>query len=164
MIRAEANSALDAQSLQIGSVRLTERFVRSDPPSAADTLALRDAIDGALRGAGWNYRPDTMVGIAGIVTTICAVSAGIAGESLHAAHGRRVRLDEVRGVRELVGAKTIADRRNLTGIVEGREDVIFAGTMILERVMEYFHAREVIVSNQGVRWGLVWREIDSLSR
>ena len=42
----------------------------------------------------------------------------------------------------------------------GRADVLFAGATILERVMNYFRCGEVIVSDQGVRWGLIWRELD----
>ncbi len=163
LVRTEPNFPLALQSRQIGSVRLTERIIKSDPPSAADTAQLREIIDAALSCVGLDFRPDVMLGIAGTVTTICAVSAGISGDNLNATHGRHMPLDEVRRVCELLGAKTVAERRNLTGIADGRADVIFAGAMILERVMENFGAREVIVSDQGVRWGLVWREIDSLA-
>jgi exopolyphosphatase/guanosine-5'-triphosphate,3'-diphosphate pyrophosphatase len=52
------------------------------------------------------------------------------------------------------------DRKKLPGLHEARADVIIAGTIILDRVMEYFKANSVTVSDQGVRWGLVWRELE----
>jgi exopolyphosphatase / guanosine-5'-triphosphate,3'-diphosphate pyrophosphatase len=57
----------------------------------------------------------------------------------------------------------LADRKKLPGLDEGRADVIFAGAAIVERVMAHFHLNEVIVSEQGVRWGLAWRELERLS-
>jgi exopolyphosphatase/pppGpp-phosphohydrolase len=53
----------------------------------------------------------------------------------------------------------LAQRKKLAGLDEGRADVIFAGGAILERIMAHFHLNEVIVSDQGVRWGLAWREL-----
>jgi exopolyphosphatase / guanosine-5'-triphosphate,3'-diphosphate pyrophosphatase len=164
LIRAQPKSPIDLVSLQIGSVRLTERILGNDPPSSVDTAKLRDVINAALSKVSRDFHPDVVVGIAGTVTTVCAISTRISGDNLHATHGRCMSLDEVRRVRDLLGEKTVAERRGITGIVEGRVDVIFAGAMILERVMEHFGARDVIVSDQGVRWGLVWREIDSLAR
>jgi exopolyphosphatase/pppGpp-phosphohydrolase len=57
----------------------------------------------------------------------------------------------------------LAERKKLPGLEAGRADVIFAGTAILERIMGHFHLNEVIVSDQGVRWGLLWRTLDQLS-
>ena len=48
-------------------------------------------------------------------------------------------------------------------MLEARADVIFAGALILERVMKRFNVSHVIVSDQGVRWGLVWRELSGNS-
>jgi exopolyphosphatase/guanosine-5'-triphosphate,3'-diphosphate pyrophosphatase len=51
-------------------------------------------------------------------------------------------------------------RKQLPGMEPGRADVLFAGAVILERVMNYFGCGEVVVSDQGVRWGLMWREVE----
>ncbi|HUA36427.1 MAG TPA: Ppx/GppA phosphatase family protein [Candidatus Binataceae bacterium] len=159
LIRAEPGRPLDLASLQLGSVRLTERMVRGDPPTAAEIAKLRETIDGTLAIAAWDFRPDAVVGIAGTVTTICAVSEGLDVDQLGSTHGRTIALSEVKRVRELFGAMPLTKRRNLPGLAEGRADVIFAGAMILECVLERFHAAAVTVSDQGVRWGLVWRAI-----
>lgn len=159
-IRAEPGHELQMKSLQIGSVRLTERCVRGDPPSAADVAALRSTIDSALVSLGWDFHPDVTVGIAGTVTTICAVLMGMTSYDAGAVHGRVLARAEIERAIAMFGSRTLAERRKLPGLVEGRADVIFAGAAILERAMARFGAKSVIVSDQGVRWGLVWREID----
>ena len=62
-----------------------------------------------------------------------------------------------------LGVMPLAERKQLPGLEPGRADVIFAGAAILERIMCHFNMNEVIVSDQGVRWGLLWRTLDSLS-
>jgi exopolyphosphatase / guanosine-5'-triphosphate,3'-diphosphate pyrophosphatase len=159
-IRAEPGRELQMKSLQIGSVRLTERCIRSDPPSPADLAALHAAIDEALATLSWDFRPQVTVGIAGTVTTICAVVLGMTTYDAGAVHGHVLSRADVERALGMFGARALAERRKLPGLVEGRADVIFAGAAILERAMTRFGAESVVVSDQGVRWGLVWREID----
>jgi exopolyphosphatase/guanosine-5'-triphosphate,3'-diphosphate pyrophosphatase len=158
LIRAESSNMNEVVSLQIGSVRLTERHVKHDPPSAADTAELRLAADEKLQALHWNYTPDTLVGIAGTVTTVAAVAMGLKEYDPKLLHGHRLTHDEVIRTVLKFGSLPLAERKKLPGLDEGRADVIFAGGAILERIMAHFHLNEVIVSDQGVRWGLAWRE------
>jgi exopolyphosphatase / guanosine-5'-triphosphate,3'-diphosphate pyrophosphatase len=163
LIRAEPGQPIEAISLQMGSVRLTERHVKHDPPTSVDAAELRLAADEKMKALHWTYQPDTLVGIAGTVTTIAAVALGLKEYDSKLVHGHRLTHDEV--VRTLLkfGSMKLADRKKLPGLDEGRADVIFAGAAIVERVMAHFHLNEVIVSEQGVRWGLAWRELERLS-
>ncbi|MBV8135178.1 MAG: Ppx/GppA family phosphatase [Deltaproteobacteria bacterium] len=160
LIRAEPGTELELVSLQIGSVRLTERCVHSDPPSDADAASLRATIEGALDSLGWRFRPARLVGIAGTVTTLCAVALGLHSYDSGLVHGHRLARTEVGRVMGLLRSLPLVERRKLPGLPEGRADVLFAGATILEHLMERFGAEEVTVSDQGVRWGLLWREID----
>ena len=159
LIRAEPGRDLAMASLQMGSVRLTERIVHHDPPSVAETAELRQAIDGALDGLGWSLRTDILVGIAGTVTTVCAVALGLRTYDPAVVHGYRLTRREVEDTLARFASLPLAERKKLPGLVEGRADVIFAGAMILSRVMERAGADSVMVSDHGVRWGLVWREL-----
>jgi exopolyphosphatase/guanosine-5'-triphosphate,3'-diphosphate pyrophosphatase len=163
LIRAEPGRALDLVSLRLGSVRLTERFVRNDPPTAREVAELRAAIDEALQQLGWKFTPDMMVGIAGTVTTVCAVSLGLATYDPAIVHGYHLSHGGVIRTIAKFGALPLAERKQLPGLQAERADVIFAGATILERIMSYFHLREVVVSDQGVRWGLLWRTLEPLS-
>lgn len=161
-IWAEPGAELQTVSLQIGSVRLTERHIHHDPPAPAEVTALRATIDSAIDSLNLSYQPETMVGIAGTATTVCAVALKLAVYDAGIVHGYRLSRAEVGRTLELFGTLPSQERRKLPGLVEGRVDVIFAGTSILERVMARFDVEEVVISDQGVRWGLVWREFDRM--
>jgi exopolyphosphatase / guanosine-5'-triphosphate,3'-diphosphate pyrophosphatase len=160
LIRAEPGRALEVVSLQIGSVRLTERIIRHDPPLASEVETLRATVGDALHQLGWTYRPAKMVGIAGTVTTLCAIALGLERYSPESVHGYRLGAGEIMRLIELLGSMPLERRKQLPGMEPGRADVLFAGAVILERVMNYFGCGEVIVSDQGVRWGLMWREVE----
>lgn len=159
LIRAEPGRKLDMVSLQIGSVRLTERIVHHDPPLAREAADLRLAVDQALQALGWEFQPDTMVGIAGTVTTVCALALGLEKYDPTVVHGHRLSRRDVIDTISRLGSVPLAERMKLPSIEPARADVILAGAAILERVMGHFGLDQVIVSDQGVRWGLVWREL-----
>jgi exopolyphosphatase/guanosine-5'-triphosphate,3'-diphosphate pyrophosphatase len=159
LIRSEPGRKLDVVSLQIGSVRLTERLLHHDPPTVREAADLRIAIDEALQTLAWEFRPDVMVGIAGTVTTLCAVTLGLKTYGAAVVHGHRLSQAEVMRALGLLCAVSLDERKKLPGIEPGRADVIFAGAAILERIMGHFGLTEVIVSDLGVRWGLIWREL-----
>ncbi|HEX4208898.1 MAG TPA: Ppx/GppA phosphatase family protein [Candidatus Binataceae bacterium] len=163
LIRADPGIPIEAISLQIGSVRLTERHVKHDPPTSADAAELRLAADEGLKALHWTYQPDTLVGIAGTVTTIAAVALGLKEYDATLVHGRRLSHDDVIRTVLKLGSMPLAERKKLAGLEAGRADVIFAGGAILERIMAHFHLNEVVVSDQGVRWGLAWRELEKAS-
>lgn len=158
-IRAEPGSQLRMASLQIGSVRLTERILHHDPPVTREAADLRLAIDAELAGLGWKLETDVLVGIAGTVTTVCAVALQMEPYDPDRVHGYRLSRKEVERVLGLFGSMPLAERRKLKGLDPGRADVMFAGTAILERVMSEAAVDSVTVSDQGVRWGLIWREL-----
>lgn len=161
LIRAEPGRKLEVASLQIGSVRLTERIIHHDPPLAREAADLRLAIDDALRGLGWDFAPDTMVGIAGTVTTVCALTLRMEKYDPAIVHGYRLSLAEILETLARLAAAPLEQRKQLPGIEPARADVIIAGAAILERVMGHFGLNQVIVSDQGVRWGLLWRELEN---
>ena len=160
-IRAEPGAKLQVASLQIGSVRLTERIIHHDPPTTREAADLRLAIDSELTGLGWNLETDLLVGIAGTVTTVCAVALEMETYDPDRVHGYRLLRTDVERVLRLFGSMPLEERRKLKGLDPARADVIFAGTAILERVMSEAGVDSVTVSDQGVRWGLVWREFDA---
>ncbi len=160
LIRADPGIEPLLISLRIGSVRLTERIIRHDPPTEGEVGELRSTIDRALDQCDWRNRPDRLVGIAGTVTTVCAVALRLTSYDPAVVHGYRLPMAEVTRVTEMFRRLPIAGRKRLPGMVEGRADVIFAGAAILERVMARFECDSVTVSDQGIRWGLIWRELE----
>ncbi|MFZ0889426.1 MAG: hypothetical protein WA005_13310, partial [Candidatus Binataceae bacterium] len=159
LIRAEPGAPLGTASLQIGSVRMTERIVRHDPPTAEERRALADTIDATLDGLRWDFRPEVLVGVAGTVTRACAVALRLERYDHDRVHGHRLTRTEVECTLERLAAVTLAGRKRLPGVEEGWADVGIAGVTILLCVMDKFGAESVVVSDHGVRWGLIWREL-----
>lgn len=151
---------IEVASLQIGAVRLTERIIGHDPPAPGEIVELTATIDRAIEALDWRLHPDRMVGIAGTVTTICAVVLQLERYDSAVVHGHELGRAAVAQALAKFATHPLAERRKLAGMVEGRADVILAGTVILERVMDRFEVDRVLVSDRGVRWGLIWRELD----
>jgi exopolyphosphatase/guanosine-5'-triphosphate,3'-diphosphate pyrophosphatase len=142
-----------ARSFDIGSVRLTERHVKNDPPTRAELDALREAAGAQLSElapAGSRQ----VIGIAGTMTTLAAVSLSMGTYDGALVHGHVMLRREVdRTVRELA-AKPLAERQKVCGLEPKRADVIVAGGMIALALLERLGAERVRISDRGVRWGL----------
>lgn len=143
----------EGTSLDVGSVRLTERHVRSDPPSAAELDAVGADIARALDKAP-SMRGAKLVGVAGTVTTIAAIAREVDPYDAAKVHGAELSLEEVRAVTARLAALPLAERVKLPGLSPKRADVIVAGAKLCAMILERAGATSVIVSDRGVRWGL----------
>jgi exopolyphosphatase/guanosine-5'-triphosphate,3'-diphosphate pyrophosphatase len=97
----------------------------------------------------------TLVGIAATFTTLAAIEKKLARYSHSQVHGSILTLDEISRQIRLLQEQTIAERKRIVGLEPKRADVIFAGAYLIERIMTFWHADSVIVSDQGVRYGLL---------
>ncbi len=165
-IRGSELGVSSAESIDIGSVRLTERFFHSDPVGEAECDSLVAAIDqelSPLRDRLNDARSDlVLVGIAGTFTTLAAVERRLTRYSHNAVHGAFLSRNEVRRQIRLFQSKTLAERKEIPGLEPKRADVILAGTYLTERIMASFGAEQIMVSDQGVRYGLLYERLASL--
>jgi exopolyphosphatase/guanosine-5'-triphosphate,3'-diphosphate pyrophosphatase len=142
-----------ARSFDIGSVRLTERLVSHDPPTSAELDAVRDAVNRELAQLE-NGDARQVVGIAGTMTTLAAVSLEMADYDGARVHGHVLMRREIdRVVRELA-AMPLEERRKVRGLEPKRADVIVAGGIIALAVLDRLNVDRVRVSDRGVRWGV----------
>jgi exopolyphosphatase/guanosine-5'-triphosphate,3'-diphosphate pyrophosphatase len=141
------------RSLPIGSVRLTERIVAHDPPTAGEAARLVATVDEALAEAP--APRGALVGIAGTVTTLAAMAQRLASYDGARVHGSTLSRATVDGLVAELGAMPLADKRRTPGLDPKRADVIWAGAVILARVMARAGVAECIVSDRGIRWGLI---------
>jgi exopolyphosphatase/guanosine-5'-triphosphate,3'-diphosphate pyrophosphatase len=140
-------------SMQVGSVRLRERHLRSDPPSPAEYAALVTDIDAVMAAqddafAAADGRP--LVAVAGTALTVAAVASGSADPDVDRVEGAVLSAADVGQVVEDLAWLTTAERRAThPPIVPGREDVIVAGALLLARLLSRFGftAVEVCVSD-----------------
>lgn len=151
-----------AVSLDVGSVRMTERHLRSDPPRDLELDAVRADVRAALRGAPLPRGPVTIVGVAGTITTLAAVALRVAPYDAARIHGARLTFAELSALRAELASVPVAQRMKLPGLEPKRADVIVAGAVVAEEVLRAVVAAggaapELVVSDRGVRWGLALR-------
>ncbi len=139
-----------AVSLPLGSVTLSEAC-------GDDVDALDAAVEAALQDVPPVRERPTLVGVAGTVTTALQVARGLATWDPAEVHGQRMSRGEVEATRASLAALTPEARRAVPGLHPGRADLIVAGMSLLLGVMRRVDAREVLVSDRGVRFGLLWR-------
>jgi len=141
-------------SVPIGSVRMAERHVQNDPPSPEDGVALVAGIDAALAPHPLPHGVP-LVGIAGTATTLAAVAIGLEPYDPDRVQGMRVPRVEVDAqLRRYLSAST-AERSTIRGLDPKRADVIHAGCAIIARVMARMEADALVVSDRGIRFGLL---------
>ena len=163
-IRGNDRGVSEALSLDLGSVRLTERFLHSDPVDAAEVAELVAVMDEAILPLADKWLQEksrvTIVGIAGTFTTLAAVEKQLTRYSHSEVHGSVLTLEEIRRQVRLFQEKTLAERKMIAGLEPKRADVIFAGALLIERIMTSLGARQVLVSDQGVRYGLLYEQLN----
>ncbi len=148
-----------ARSLDIGSVRLTERLMPSNPPTPDEVDAATRAVDEALDTLpSYGVRPEdagTVVGVAGTITTVAAVLQGLDAYDHDRIHHARLPVAEVQALTDRLLAMTVAERERYH-IPPGRSDVIGAGALILARVLRRTRVDALLVSDSDILDGIAW--------
>jgi exopolyphosphatase/guanosine-5'-triphosphate,3'-diphosphate pyrophosphatase len=148
-----------ASSVDVGCVRMTERHLHDDPPTAEQVAAARADVEAAVRRAAETVplaEARTLVGLAGSVTTVAAMALGLPTydrDRIH--HARIASIDVHRVARELL-AMTREQRAALPFMHPGRVDVIGAGALVLAVVAESVPVDDVLVSEHDILDGIAW--------
>jgi exopolyphosphatase / guanosine-5'-triphosphate,3'-diphosphate pyrophosphatase len=148
-----------AISMDIGCVRMTERHLRSDPPTAEEIAAaekdIAAAVDTALAAVP-GRAARTFVGLAGSVTTVAALAMDLPEYDASRIHHARIALADVQRVTADLLAATVAERRRLPVMHPGRADVIGAGALILRTIMERSGLDTVVASEHDILDGIAY--------
>jgi exopolyphosphatase/guanosine-5'-triphosphate,3'-diphosphate pyrophosphatase len=142
-------------SVPIGSVRLTERHLHGDPPTAGEVQALFADIDGALSGLDLPAEV-RVVGTAGTATSIAAMAQAMPAYDRELVNGFTMPVEAVEQQLSRLLSLSLAERRTLPGLEPQRADVIAAGVAIFARLVQRVRARDFMISDCGVRWGMAY--------
>ncbi|MEU3600223.1 Ppx/GppA phosphatase family protein [Streptomyces sp. NPDC006798] len=148
-----------ARSVDIGCVRLTERHIRTDPATETELAAVRADIESALDLAEETVplrRAETLVGLAGSVTTVAAIALGLDRYDWSAIHHARIPYATVESITHRLAKATHDERAAIPVMHPGRVDVIVAGALVLLAIMDRTGAREVVVSEHDILDGIAW--------
>ena len=147
----------EAISLDVGSVRLFERYVRTDPPSVAELQQVIRDVESALERAPRAQAGSILVGVAGTVTTLAAIELGLKEYSPERIHGHRLSRSALFEIADRLTKLSLTERQSLAGLEPKRADVIVVGAEIARRVLIWSGREELTVSDRGVRWGVAQR-------
>jgi exopolyphosphatase/guanosine-5'-triphosphate,3'-diphosphate pyrophosphatase len=158
----DGTSRIDAStSIDIGSVRLTERCVRHDPPNSTEVAAIHETIAKEVSKAP-RAKTTHLVGVAGTVTTLSAVEQRLASYDSALVHGATLSRNTANALAAKLGGLSLEERRHVAGLDPARADVIVAGTLIVVAMLDWCERDSLIVSDRGVRWGLARRALGAL--
>lgn len=157
LVLGDADRVVQRVSLEIGSVRLTERFlgaplVTADPAKLAQ---LRKHVEMEVAKVQLDPLPRTVIGVAGTVTALSAMALGLSTWDGSKVHGSSLtRADLSRFVDELLPT-TPDERRALCSVSPGRADYLLAGAIVLDRVLAAARRPRLIASDRGLRFGML---------
>jgi exopolyphosphatase/guanosine-5'-triphosphate,3'-diphosphate pyrophosphatase len=146
------------RSIDIGVVRLCERMLCHDPPTDAEVCQAREWIAGETRAAVadmGHYQTATFVGTAGTVTSLAAMAQKLPSYESARIHNYQLELSTIQELEQTLLSRKKTDRIGLPGLEQGREEVIAAGAIIIRTVMETLGMPSVLVSDLGLREGVL---------
>ena len=152
------NKISHAISLDIGSVRLRERLQHHDPVTDDEFESIQKTIEETLRSKLNHYqntKPENFVAIAGTVTTLAAMHLKLPKYEPDKVDNKRLSLQEIRRLIDIFKTRPAGEITKMPGINPARASVILPGAMILLSAMIFFNFDEVIVSDRGLRYGLL---------
>ena len=136
-------------SLQAGCVRLTERFLHSDPPSGPEL----DAAAAHIRSLLPTLDVSAAIGVAGTITTVAAIDLGLAEYDATRIHGHRISVEAAGRVLRQLASLPLAERREVAGLEPARAPVIVGGLVVLVEVMAHFGLDTIEASERDILHG-----------
>ena len=148
-------------SMDIGSVRMHERHLHSDPPTGAEVEAAVRDIDAHLDAQPVPVeQAATVVGVAGTITTVAAAVLDLAAYDREVIDQSVLSATDVHRTTARLLAMTVEDRLALPFLHPGRADVIGAGALVLDRVLRRTRVASLLVSESDILDGIAWSMLD----
>lgn len=143
-------------SLAFGAVTLTERLVASDPPTDGELWTARQWLkDELMHGCAlFPERTAVLAGVGGTVTVLAALDAGMSTYDPGQLEGMFVPRERALALVDRLVRSSQAERRSMPVMGEGRADIVGAGALVVEGLLQRFQAPGLLCSTQGLRYGL----------
>jgi exopolyphosphatase/guanosine-5'-triphosphate,3'-diphosphate pyrophosphatase len=147
-----------SSSLDIGAVRIKERFSLNQPPLKEDLAEAEKFVNDNLDKIKYDFTGASLIGGAGTVTTLAAVYKKLNEYDRDAVDKLVLQLDDIKKMQHSFYKSSMNKLHTLGNFMEGRADVMVTGTMILICFMEKFGFSEIHVSSKGLRYGIFLRD------
>jgi exopolyphosphatase / guanosine-5'-triphosphate,3'-diphosphate pyrophosphatase len=158
---SSAGDLQSAISLNVGSVRVTERFLKQNPVADVDLVRATAYVDELLAGSGVDFGSiGTWIGVAGTVTTLAGVYLGLEQYDRKRVHGAVIPLPAVDELLHQLAEMTVDEIRALPSMHPGRADVITGGALVEARIAARLNVEDLIVSESDILDGIALQLID----
>jgi exopolyphosphatase/guanosine-5'-triphosphate,3'-diphosphate pyrophosphatase len=151
-------------SLNIGTVRITEKFLKHSPPLDEEINNAKFYIQNEFEKVkNFEFEGSTLVGVAATVTTIASYYLKLETYNGERVNGYVMGIETIEGIYKTFKNLSVDEIRKIPQISKGREDVIFAGVLILLEFMRKFNFNSIIASDRGVRYGVIFNLLQTNS-
>jgi len=159
--RMEHRAFAGGTAYPLGAVRLTELYLESDPPADDEVKALRKAVRGALKEVVARIRasPDPLVAIGGTIRNLARALQATNDYPIGQIHGLFVQRKDLEALVQRLLRTRVKRRARMAGIKSDRADIIVAGALVYETLLREADLRGLYVSGQGIREGVLFREM-----
>lgn len=151
-----AERIINAQSLQMGAVRLTERFIERDWISSESYQAMIKYIEKQLQEQleiKQLISEIQVIGVGGTVTTCAAIDQNMEVYNWKKIHGYVLNRENIQRIQNMLLSKSLKERQKVKGLQPQRADIIISGIAILLQVMEYFNCKNITISETDLLYG-----------
>lgn len=156
--RVRNGKVASTASLPVGAVRMTERFLREDPPMPVELRELRVEVRSRLAAAlPPAERGEEIVALGGTVRALGRLHLAARGEEHESRHGLRLQQADVTRIRERLEMLPLRKRRKVPGLKAERADIMVAGAIVIEELMVFGGYHGLTISKRGVRDALLLR-------
>lgn len=157
IMSAVANHVESCVSLELGAVRMTDRFIGSDPVKETELTKLKRHVRAELKEVFGDNRTtvQTFIGSGGTITTLASMVMSMRKQAYSTSHGYEVLRSEVVHLLAMLVRKDIKSLRSVPGLNPDRADIIIAGLVVIDELMRYFGANMMLVNERGIREGLI---------
>jgi exopolyphosphatase/guanosine-5'-triphosphate,3'-diphosphate pyrophosphatase len=154
LITGESGLITSRESLQIGAVRITEKFLKDSPPTSDQIRAAVKYIDEMLDKTNLKAFSGDIYAVGGTATTIATTALNLDDFDDHIVHGSILLPETLSDITEKYLTADAMTIQNLYKVHPKRADLIGAGAMILDRISKIVE-KPIIISSHGLRYGLV---------
>ena len=162
--RLREGSSFQNMYLQVGAVRITERFFTHDPPTAAEQMSARAFIREIIAAKTLpSFENIRLMGVAGTVTTLVCLERGLKQFIPEKVEGYHLSRQSIESWSNRLASMSSGEILTLSEAAEGRSDILAAGAMILHEIMKTFNCGEIVASIRGLRHGfaiVAWEELN----
>lgn len=150
---------LSGKSMNIGSVRINEKFLNHHPPAFDDIMNAENFINEHLKEIDFDISGTELIGVAGTVTTLGAIVLGLNKFEASKVDGLIITITEIENVLGRLTPMPIEELYGMGDYMTGRADIVIPGILILKCFMKKFGFDKVKVSTKGLRYGVFLREV-----